>query len=209
MDYTQVVKEIEKEVIKISKIKKWHQMPSRKGIDISWTQSPSFSGNCYKFSCVVNAPCEMVYGVLIPPSSAEERLAWDKSIEDYYPLISIDENTFIAVIKTPAILMGMISPREFVDLFHTKVVERDEHWVFAGSVACDEHKVTKNYIRAKTHPSGYAAIPIDRNTTRVDFYINIDVGGMLPRALVEANLPAQQVKYIENLTAEVYRRLNK
>ncbi|XP_018672775.2 stAR-related lipid transfer protein 6-like [Ciona intestinalis] len=209
MDYNKIATSIEIEVLKIRDSKQWIKLPSQKGVEISFTDSPSFNGHCYKFSCIIEAPCDVVYGVLKPPPTTEERLRWDKSIDDYQPLVTIDENTFISAITTPSILMGLISGREFVDLFRCKVVQtsfNEERWVFAGSVSCDQRPVTKKYIRATTHPSGYVAIPVDSNKTQVEFHINIDVGGMLPRSLVESNLPSQQVKYIENLSAEVHRR---
>ena len=37
-------------------------------------------------------------------------------------------------------------------------------------------------------------------------YVNTDIGGALPRKVVEAALPGQQVSYVESIKAEVARR---
>nr|XP_018672775.1 uncharacterized protein LOC100178222 isoform X1 [Ciona intestinalis] len=106
MDCNKIATSIETEVLKIRDSKQWTKLPSQKGVEISFTDSPSFDGHCYKFSCIIEAPCEVVYGVLKPPPTTDERLRWDKSINGYQPLVTIDENTFISVITTPSILIG-------------------------------------------------------------------------------------------------------
>ncbi|XP_076808044.1 stAR-related lipid transfer protein 6-like isoform X2 [Clavelina lepadiformis] len=163
----------------------------------------------YRYTCEIDAPCHVVYEVLKPPKTSAERLAWDKSIAGYERVHTYNENLFIAVIVTPTVFTGLISQREFLDLFTFRTIDTDSsqtHWVFATSVKDERRPETRNYVRAFTHPSGYSATAISSGRTKVEFFINIETGGMLPRSLVEMAMPSQQIKYIESLKKEVKRR---
>jgi len=40
-------------------------------------------------------------------------------------------------------------------------------------------------------------------------YVNSDIGGSIPRSVIEAYLPHQQVSYLECLKSEVKKRFDK
>nr|CAB3266637.1 stAR-related lipid transfer protein 5-like [Phallusia mammillata] len=200
----------ETEVLKFDKDTSWKFLKTMSGIDAYYMKSPHFNGNMYKFSCVIDAPHDIVYEVLKPPKVASERMAWDKSIGNYERLETFSEELSISMITSKAVMMGMISAREFLDVFLFKTITGFEakHWVFAESVEHEKYPPKSGIVRAHTYPSGYSATPVEGTNpqTKVEFFINIDPSGMLPRSLVESALPAQQVKYIQGLKAEVFRR---
>lgn len=42
----------------------------------------------------------------------------------------------------------------------------------------------------------------DPSKSRLILYVNCDIGGMVPKSLVDAALPSQQIAYIESVTKQ-------
>lgn len=195
----------------------WTSQKTISGMSVSYKKSPHFAGTLYRFTCDVEAPDDAVYKVMKPPLTTAERLSWDKSIKHFECFENISEDLMIGLILTHSACAGMISSREFLDLYyfkpHVPSLENDFDrisWIFAESIDVPARPATSKYVRAHNYPTGYAVCRYrhDQNKCKLVLYINIDIGGMIPKYLVEKALPAQQASYIESVKQQVSRMLN-
>nr|XP_039261039.1 stAR-related lipid transfer protein 5-like [Styela clava] len=210
---------IEAEVMKYHiDTQSWTSMQPRDGMSIAYRKSPHFNGHLYKFECVIDAPDDAIYDVMRPPLIREERLRWDNSVKDFQCIRNISDEMMIGIFITHSAGMGMISSREFLDLYYFKKhIPSDDaefdriSWILAGNIEVAERPITSKYVRAHNHPTGYAVRRYKNNPNKSNLclYINVDIGGMIPRSLIERFLPSQQVLYIESVKKEVFRRLGK
>lgn len=195
----------------------WTPMKPIKGTKIWYRKSPQFSGTLYKFEYDMDIPDDVVYSVMKPPLSTEERLAWDKSIQHFECLLNIPDEMMIGLILTHSAAAGMISSREFVDLYyfkqHVDIKEGDcdrISWIFAESIKYPDRPETSDYVRAWNYPTGYAVSRYRNNPAKckLTLYINVDIGGRIPRYIVERAIPSQQVTYIESIQRQARKVLS-
>lgn len=196
----------------------WKKLAPVKNMSVAFKKSPHFSGNIYKFECEIDAPDDAIYDVMRPPLNRGERLAWDKSVKDFECVRNISDEMMVGVFITHSAGMGLISSREFLDLYyfrkHLPCVNSEFDrisWIFAENIEMSERPITSKFVRAHNYPTGYAVCRCkdDPYKTKLCLYINMDIGGMIPRSLIERYLPAQQMSYIESVKNEVKRRLGK
>nr|XP_026696120.1 stAR-related lipid transfer protein 5-like isoform X2 [Ciona intestinalis] len=216
-DLVEQAKNLEKEALSVVWNKNgWTYLKTLNDVEVYWKPSTCFNGSIYKFTVEVDQLCDDVYDVMKPPDVTDDRLSWDKSIKHYEV---VEKDIKVGLITTPAVAMGMISKREFVDLYYFRTYDCDvtdaEYsktcWIFATSIDHPKHSPTKGYVRAKNYPAGYSVSKSKRypNKSYMELYVNCDIGGMLPRTLVEAALPSQQIAYIRSVLEEVQRRKTK
>lgn len=195
----------------------WKIYKSKKGVEISYRKSKNFDGNVFRFKTVIPAPFMIVWNMMRPPTSMEgEDKSWDKSIASYKVLKIISDNLQIGRVLSHSAVLGTVSAREFVDVFYTKVTtdiqldndHEDISWIIARSVKFPKCPVSKQYVRGTNYPTGYAISPLksDCNKTKVEVYLDTDIGGMLPQKIVEAALPVQQINYLEGVVQESVKR---
>ncbi|XP_076808752.1 stAR-related lipid transfer protein 5-like isoform X1 [Clavelina lepadiformis] len=221
--YSSKVKQLVKEVLNIQRNKTgWTFWKNENAVDIYYKPSSYFNGNMYKFVTEIDGPHDMVYDVMKPPSSPEISMEWDKSIQSYELIKTISTDVFIGRVTTFPAVLGLISAREFLNLYVLKTFSDFSEstqinskygkvsWIFAESIALPESPETKDYVRVANYPGGFAIVENKKNPSKsmVETFINCDIGGMLPRSLIEAALPSQQILYIQGVKAEVKKRMN-
>lgn len=182
--------------------------------------STNFDGSMYKFLYEIDLPMDVVFSVMKPAIVAKERLSWDKSLKNYEVVKKVNDESHIGVCTTWAVMMGMISSREFLDIYYYKTYDQDSlnadygriSWVYARSVELPaERPVSTKVVRGKNYPAGFGIAENKKDPSKCYFelYVHTDVGGMLPKSLVEAGLPSQQVSYITAVCKEARKRLGK
>ncbi|XP_009858039.2 stAR-related lipid transfer protein 6-like [Ciona intestinalis] len=208
---------LEKEALEvINNINGWTYLKTVSNIKVYWKSSTYFTGHIYKFVVEVDALYSDVFDVMIPPSCSKEKLKWDKSLKHYEQLRKISEDISVGLIITPTAAMGLISKREFIDLYCCKTYDYQWSnpdygktcWIFGNSVDIPDRAITPGCVRGLNYPGGYGVAENKRSPDKcfVELYVHTDVGGMIPRSLVEAALPLQQVSYVTHLVKEVKRR---
>lgn len=192
----------------------WTSLKTLRGVDIQYRKSPHFSGNLYKFECDFDAPDDLVFHVLKPPVNRDERLAWDKSVKDYQCLEKIRDDLLIILVVSHSALGGLIASREFVTFSHFKPhqeLSSQEYdrvsWILSKQVEHQSRPVTRQFVRADVYPTGYAVSRYagDSSKCRLTMYFNTDIGGLIPRSMIERALPSGQVAYIEAVREQVKR----
>lgn len=195
----------------------WTPMKPLKGVNTWYRKSPHSGGTLYKFEYDMDIPDDVVFSVMKPPLTTKERLDWDTSIKHFECLRQISDDIMIGLILTHSAAAGMISSREFVDLYyfkkHVDIGKQDYDrvsWIFAESIKYPERPETSDYVRAWNYPTGYAVSRYrkDHNKCRLTLYINVEIGGMIPRYVVESAIPRQQVTYIESIEKQARRVLS-
>lgn len=195
----------------------WVPVSIKNGVQIALKPSPHFPGNMFKFTCHLDLPCSYLFDVMRPSHTTEERLSWDNSIAHYEKIRPVTNDIFVTRILTKPVLFGAISSREFVDLLAIKTYDDcahnpdygKTHWIFGKSVEDLNYPVTAKHVRATSHPLGYGVAEdrLDSNKSYLELFVNTDVGGSLPRTLVERALPSQQLLYIDTVVKEAKRRM--
>uniref|UniRef100_H2YL05 START domain-containing protein n=1 Tax=Ciona savignyi TaxID=51511 RepID=H2YL05_CIOSA len=219
-DFEVQAEKLEKEALNIIHDNNgWTYLKTSDQVKVYWKPSPHFKGNMYKFLVEIDEPFNEVYDVMKPPDTTQARLSWDKSIKHYEQLKKVNQDISIGWIQTHPVAMGMISMREFIDLYYFRKYDSDSRnpdygktcWIFATSIDYSFHPPTPGCVCAKNYPAGYAVAQDKRNPNKsiMELYVNCDIGGKLPRSLVEAALPSQQVAYVKSVVKEVKHRKGK
>lgn len=165
-----------------------------------------------RFKVLVPLPVQMVWDLIRPGSTRK----WDKSISSFTVLEKISEDLLIARVLTNSVMLGTVSPREFIDMMYTKKTravhlhdDYDEiHWTVAKSLKGSKFPGIKKYVRGMNYGSGYAvaASKSDPQKTYIEGYLDTDIGGMLPVSIIERALPGQQFDFFEGLVKEAKKR---
>ena len=195
----------------------WKYLKTQGNMKTFYKPSVHYKGNMYKFTMELDYPQQLIYSIMKPPKTTEERLSWDKSLHHYELLDSITEEIAVGCLVTPPAMLGMVSKREFVDLYVYKTFTEDGNnpaygvtsWIFAESIEHPKRPLSSDCIRGKNFPGGFAVAQnkADLNKCFLELYTNCEIGGMLPRSIVETALPSQQLSYIESVKAEAKRRV--
>ncbi|XP_018426473.1 PREDICTED: stAR-related lipid transfer protein 6 [Nanorana parkeri] len=199
MDYKKMADEVSQKVLSYLKDDSgWKLAKSSGKITVSWKPSNEFSGNLYRGEGIIEEVPEKIIPFLY---SDEHRKKWDKDLKFYSILEHIDQDTVIGHTITHSYGMGLISSREFVDLIHIR--RYDGGVVTTNSVSLEYEKcpVTSDRIRGFNNPCGYICSPLPENPahSKLVVFIQTELGGLLPRALVESALPSNIIGLITNV----------
>lgn len=179
----------------------WEVAKKFKDITVYCKKSPEFSGHLYKAEMTVNAPPATVFEYIDPwPDSP--RLRWDSRMKGLETLKKFDKDLRIMRTFTSSACIGLISPRDFVDVIYS--VDNDKFMATcAVSIVYDDCPPMSTYVRGWNHPCGLICcrIPNEPNKTRLVNMIQPDLGGMVPRGLVEAAMPPSIEGFYINLNA--------
>ncbi|KAM4710409.1 stAR-related lipid transfer protein 6 [Discoglossus pictus] len=207
MDYHKVAADVSKKMFSYSQdTTGWKPIKSSKNVAVSWKTSNDYAGNIYRGEGIIEGTPEEVIPFMYLP---EYRSKWDKNLK-YYSLIEhIDENTVIGHILTHSYGMGIISSREFVDLIHIKKYEGGVITTNTISVEHAKCPVTASYVRAHNNPCGYICSPLPENPahSKLVVFFQPELGGLLPRSLVESVLPNNAVNLINDARKGLQKHL--
>jgi len=183
MEYQEVLENLEKEA-QLLRNHQWKYSTKKNGMMVYYAPSANYSGNMYKFTYEVDLPMEALYQVLKPPLTAQE-LKWDKSVKKYEVIKRISDESFIGMLTTHDIMMGMISSREFLDINYFKTYEKDAlhpeygrvSWCYAKSVELPERPTSSNVVRGKDYSAGFAVAENKKDPSKSYLEIYYDTDG--------------------------------
>ncbi|KAJ8304894.1 hypothetical protein KUTeg_018477 [Tegillarca granosa] len=188
----------------------WKPVKEGKNFKILYRKSSEFDGYIVVFDYV-------------EPLPDGQRLKWDKTMKSIEILKQIDSDLRINRACTHSAAMGLISPRDFVDLIQIK--ETDEYistnavsvdnekpednshvrgWNYhtAVSIECDEFPPEKKFVRGWNYCCGIVVFKIsnDPNKCKLVSLIQPDIKGMLPKSLVDSTIPSSMTDFFTQLT---------
>ncbi|XP_040193102.1 stAR-related lipid transfer protein 6 [Rana temporaria] len=200
MDYKKIADEISQKILSYSEdTSGWKVAKSTNDIVVSWKPSTEYSGNIYRGEGIIKEVPEKVIPFLYID---EHRKKWDKSLKFYSTLEHIDQDTLICRTITHSYGMGLISSREFVDLVH---IRRYDGGVVTTNalIYIDYEKCPENSsnVRGFNYPTGYICSPLPENPahSKLVVYIQTELGGLLPRSVVESALPSNVIGLITSV----------
>ncbi|XP_045156584.2 stAR-related lipid transfer protein 5-like [Mercenaria mercenaria] len=173
---------------------------TKDGETISYRVSNEFDGYLYKGECIIDAPPATVFHY-VDPVPEGPRGNWDSDMKKIEILEWLDKPDLrVNRACTASACMGLISPRDFVDVILTK--ETDSYISTNGvSVSYEKCPEEKKYVRGWNYPCGLICekLPGEPNKTKLVSLIQPDIGGMLPRSLVDQAIPGSMSAFFTEL----------
>ncbi|XP_072134454.1 stAR-related lipid transfer protein 5 isoform X2 [Mobula birostris] len=126
---------------------------------VSWRPSSEYSGNLYKGEGTINAAPHEVWECLKPVPDGL-RVKWDKNVKLFELIETIDNTISVCRTVTPSAALGIISPRDFVDVI---LIKQYEDGTISSNATNVEHPgcpPKPHYVRGFNHPCGCFCAPI-------------------------------------------------
>nr|XP_022333396.1 stAR-related lipid transfer protein 5-like isoform X1 [Crassostrea virginica] len=178
----------------------WTTSKKSKNFEISYRQSEEFSGHLYKGEAIYNCSPRTVFDY-VEPLPDGPRAKWDTNMKKIEILKWIEKPDLrINRACTASAMLGLISPRDFVDLILVR--ETDECLsTNAISINYPEYPEVKDHVRGWNWSCGMICVkyPEDPNKCKLVSLIQPDIKGMLPKNVVEAAVPGSMVEFFTKL----------
>ncbi|KAK1176143.1 stAR-related lipid transfer protein 6-like isoform X1 [Acipenser oxyrinchus oxyrinchus] len=130
----------------------------------------------------------------------EYRNKWDTAVKSYIFLERIDQDTVIFHTITHSYGLGLISSRDFVDLINVKRYEGGIVTTNSASVDYLKCPPSPSHVRGHNNPCEYICSPLPETPghSKLVVFIQPDLGGKLPRSVVEFAIPNNIVNLIND-----------
>ncbi|XP_053321538.1 stAR-related lipid transfer protein 5 [Spea bombifrons] len=205
MEYTEVARSAADKLLSYSKDESGWKLCKKSGeIAVHWRPSCEFSGNLYKGEAIINANSEHVWKCLKPEPHGL-RVKWDSNVEDFQIIEAITDDISVCRTITPSAAMGIIAPRDFVDVV---LIKRYEDGTIASNATNVEHTgcpPQRNFVRGFNHPCGCLCVPVpgEPEKTQLLSFFQTDLSGYLPKSVVESFFPYSMTHFYNNLIKAV------
>ncbi|KAK3562506.1 hypothetical protein QTP86_034771 [Hemibagrus guttatus] len=158
----------------------------------------------YKGEGIVNGSPQKVWECLKPDPNGL-RLKWDNNVKKFELLEQVSTDITVCRTVTPSAAMGVISPRDFVDVILVKQYEDGTITSNATHVSHPTCPPQPGYVRGFNHPCGCICVPVpgEAGKTQLISFFQTDLGGLLPRSVVDSFFPSSMTEFYTNLTKAV------
>ncbi|XP_060796460.1 stAR-related lipid transfer protein 5 [Neoarius graeffei] len=182
----------------------WKICKKSNEVAVYWRPSSEFPGNVYKGEGIVNGSPQKVWECLKPEPNGL-RLKWDNNVKKFELLEQVSVDVTVCRTVTPSAAMGVISPRDFVDVILVKQYEDGTITSNATHVSHPACPPQPGYVRGFNHPCGCICVPVpgEAGKTQLISFFQTDLGGLLPRSVVDSFFPVSMVEFYTNLTKAV------
>ncbi|XP_007905314.1 stAR-related lipid transfer protein 5 [Callorhinchus milii] len=179
----------------------WTLCKKTNDVSVFWRPSTEFAGNLYKGEGIVKSSPERVWECLKPDPDGL-RVKWDKNVKAFEVIEIIDNAISVCRTITPSAAVGLISPRDFVDVIFSKKYEDGTASSNAVHVEHPGCPPKPHFVRGFNHPCGCCCVPIpgEPGKTHLITFFQTDLGGYLPQSVVESFFPSSMAEFYSNLT---------
>ncbi|XP_048471673.1 steroidogenic acute regulatory protein, mitochondrial [Rhincodon typus] len=189
----------------------WRVCKRTNEVCVSWRPSSEYSGNLYKGEGIIKAAPKDVWECLKPVPEGP-RVKWDKNVKSFELIEMINDGLSghlqtVSVCRTvtPSAAVGLISPRDFVDVI---LIKQYENGTISSNATHVEHPncpPKPHYVRGFNHPCGCFCAPIagEPLKTHLTMFFQTDLGGYLPQSVLESFFPSSMVEFYSNLAKAV------
>ncbi|MBN3296297.1 STAR5 protein, partial [Amia calva] len=173
-------------------------------VTVHWRPSTEFPGNLYKGEGIIKGNPEKVWQCLKPVPEGL-RVKWDNNVKKFELIEMIDYDVSVCRTVTPSAAMGIISPRDFVDVVLVKQYEDGTITSNATHVGHPGCPPQPGFVRGFNHHCGCFCVPIpgEPNKTQLLSFFQTDLGGFLPRSVVDSFFPSSMAEFYSNLAKAV------
>nr|AJM13631.1 stAR-related lipid transfer protein 5-like protein [Mimachlamys nobilis] len=199
VNYREQAEEVAAALQNYCKDTEWTTSKQTADFKIFYKRSPEFEGYLYKGEAVYAAKPKVVFDYVEPLPSGP-RAKWDKNMKKIEIIKQIEDDLRINRACTSSACMGLISPRDFVDLILIK--ETDEYLsTNAKSVVCSDCPQDKEHVRGVNHKCGMIVFkyPNEPNKCKLVSLIQPDTKGHIPRSLQDAAIPGSMIEFFTQL----------
>ncbi|XP_071990174.1 stAR-related lipid transfer protein 6 [Engystomops pustulosus] len=207
MDYKKIADDVAQKILSYSQdTSGWKVAKSTKDITVSWKPSNEYPGNIYRGEGIIEEIPEKVIPFMY---LAKYRAKWDSALKTYSIVEEVDEDTYICHCLTHSYGLGIISAREFVDLIHIRRYDGGVITTNSISVEYDRCPISSSHVRGFNNPCGYVCSPLPENPshTRLVVFIQPNLGGLLPRSVVDSAIPSNVVGLIRDVQEGIKKLL--
>ncbi|OWF49596.1 S-antigen protein [Mizuhopecten yessoensis] len=205
----------------------WEESKSTTHFKISYRKSTEFQGYLYKGEAVYAAKPKVVFDYVEPLPNGH-RAKWDKNMKKIEIIKQMENDLRINRACTNSACMGLISPRDFVDLILIKETDEylstnaisiehsdcpaDEghvrgHNYSCGMIVCKypniegELEEQKKYVRGWNYQCGIIVVklPSEPNKCKLISLIQPEIKGMVPAKLKDAAIPGSMIEFFTQL----------
>ncbi|KAF7703172.1 stAR-related lipid transfer protein 5 [Silurus meridionalis] len=182
----------------------WKICKKSNEVAVYWRPSAEFPGNVYKGDGIVNGSPQKVWECLKPDPNGL-RLKWDNNVKKFELLEQVSTDVTVCRTVTPSAAMGVISPRDFVDVILVKQYEDGTITSNATNVGHPACPPQPGYVRGFNHPCGCICVPVpgEAGKTQLISFFQTDLGGLLPRSIVDSFFPVSMTDFYTNLSKAV------
>ncbi|XP_061414475.1 stAR-related lipid transfer protein 5 [Lethenteron reissneri] len=179
----------------------WRVAKSNKLVTISWRASTEFPGYLYKGEGLLEMAPNALWE-FVKPTPDGLRVKWDRNVRAFQILQSLDEELSVCRTITSSAAMGVISARDFVDVVLVKRYDDGSIASNATHVVHESCPPQSGYVRGFNHPCGCMCLPVpgEPNKTKMVTFFQTDLGGYLPRSLVDSFFPSTMAEFYSNLS---------
>uniref|UniRef100_A0AAY4BF28 START domain-containing protein n=1 Tax=Denticeps clupeoides TaxID=299321 RepID=A0AAY4BF28_9TELE len=200
MEYKETANTVADHLLSYSKDQAgWKVCKKTNEVAVYYRPSCEFPGNVYKGEGTINASPEKVWECL-KPEPGGLRVKWDNNVKKFELLEQVTEDVTVCRTVTPSAAMGIISPRDFVDVILVKQYEDGtitSNATHVGHAGCPPQS---GYVRGFNHPCGCFSGRGEPGKTQLLTFFQTDLGGFLPRSVVDSFFPSSMVEFYGNLT---------
>ncbi|XP_048828267.1 stAR-related lipid transfer protein 5 [Brienomyrus brachyistius] len=205
MDYQHIANAVADSLVAYSKDESgWKACKKTDAVTVYWRPSAEFPGNLYKGDGVISASPERLWDCLKPLPDGL-RVKWDDNVKKFELIEMVNDAVSVCRTVTPSAAMGIIAPRDFVDVV---LVKRYEDGTITSNATHVDHPdcpPQSGFVRGFNHPCGCFCVPIpgEPNKTQLLSFFQTDLGGYLPRSVVDSFFPSSMAQFYSNLTKAV------
>lgn len=179
---------------------------TERNINVWCKPSDEFAGHVFKGVGVLDVSPETCFKYCDPKPDGK-RVKWDKAIKELEVMEYLrkdDPEMYVLRTMTHNAAFGLISPRDFVDVVVN--INNDEFvGTLAHNIETEQAPSTAEYVRGTNYYCGILCyrIPGELNKTKVYYIAQSDIGGLLPRSLVESTLPNAVMDFFTNIKRQI------
>ncbi|XP_033121502.1 stAR-related lipid transfer protein 5-like [Anneissia japonica] len=183
----------------------WRETKKTEDIIVYGKQSTEFGGHIYKAELVVDGAQDVAMKTWLPHPLGT-RMEWDSFLELCEIIKDFGDDTMIMRTVSKSIAMGLISKREFCDI--VKISHYTDLQAISSSCYSIEYPdcpIQSSYVRGKNYACGafFRAVSGEENKCEMTYIVQSDIGGMLPRTLVDSAVPNNMVKMMQTFKSAV------
>lgn len=132
-------------------------------------------------------------------------MKWDKNVKVFELIQTINDTLSVCRTVTPSAALGIISPRDFVDVI---LIKQYEDGTISSNATNVEHpgcRPKPHYVRGLNHPCGCFCAPLsgEPRKTQLTTFFQTDLGGYLPQSVVDSFFPSSMAEFYSNLSKAV------
>ncbi|XP_006817347.1 stAR-related lipid transfer protein 6-like [Saccoglossus kowalevskii] len=193
-DYKAIAGETIRIVLNYVDDDEWTVHKTTKEGKVSYKKSREWDGYVYRIDTTMDCSPRTAQEIVF---NKDKHLKWNKNQKEITILKTIEEGCEVRHSSSPSAMMGLISPRDFCNIFGTaSFPEKDLIIVYYQTVQYETCPPRDKYVRAINYPSGTVIFPIEGEPDKCKAVVITQFDAKLrPKSLAEKFYPSVLLEY--------------